>query len=197
MISLLIIALISSAVGIVAAKYLALADVVTVSSDLVQVFVLLAALLAQLIALLATIFQPGRLGLARIQEINAALGRLQMFNIGLLVVYIASIAVWIAIKILGSHQLFASTSFFGMVSLAQIVIGVAGFLVVFSILRTLQMLRVIVGLQALRAEQVELEARAVAEQAARIAVSSFKVEDDPTADRYGRSVDFPANPDRR
>lgn len=63
--------------------FLPMEDIVSASNNLIIAFTVLAGLLAQMIALTAVIFEPGRFSAASIREIGDKIKGVQTLNIGL------------------------------------------------------------------------------------------------------------------
>lgn len=158
-------------------------SLVRIASDVVQAYAILAGLVVQLITLVTMVFNPGRLGVARIRRVADELEKMQSQLIGLFAIYVVTLAFALATKILaGSSDSPTFSTLAGPLCLA----GTA-FMVVFSLARTGVMGVSIMSVQRLRATLLVEQAKQDEDEAkaSREARPPLEIEPDPTPEAYG------------
>lgn len=144
-----------------------------IASDIVQSFAILAALVVQVIALVAMVFNPGSLSPEKVKAVTAELTKMQQQLLALFGIYVATLAVALAAKIVCLDD--------GKTLVEAVVLSVASFMVVFSLGRTAEMGRAIMSVHRLRSEL--LVAQAIQDRAP---PRKLPIEPDPAPEAYGR-----------
>jgi hypothetical protein len=154
----------------------------SVASEIVQIYAIFGGLVAQIIALVTMVFQPGVLDPASIQRINNRLIKLQTQLIYLVFIYIATLTSILAAKLAAPSDA-QSTSGSGI---ATLLLGTSAFLVVFSVFRSADMAKSIISLQKLRAGLILKEAEERIKKS--IETNPPPVAPDPNPAAYGGRV---------
>ena len=135
----------------------ALKDIV---SELIATLAVLAAFLVQLMFLLATVFNPGRLKAAAVEQIAAGLSREQRRATTLFGAYVLAIGVLLIVKITGPAGPLATTFDPAVLATtARPLAGIAGLVFGYCAVGTFGFLGSLQSIQALRHKLLILEAR--------------------------------------
>lgn len=151
----------------VAGAFLTVGALKEVAAEVIAAFAVLGAFLVNLMLLLATVFNPGRLKAAQIAEVAAELRSQQQRAIALFGAYMAAIVLFLVIKSVGAWASYdgpwqdaalrALTAAAGLIT-GYCVVGTAGFLVA---LRSIQTLRHNLLIQEAQAREQEEQRRAM------------------------------------
>lgn len=143
-----------------------------IASDIVQAFSILAALVVQVIALVAMVFNPGSLSPERVKAVTTELTKMQQQLLALFGIYVTTLAVALGAKIVCLED--------QKTLIGAVILSAAAFLVVFSLGRTAEMGRSIMSVHRLRSDL--LIAQAIQD---RVPARKLPIEPDPTPDAYG------------
>lgn len=144
-----------------------------VASDIVQAFAILAALVVQVIALVAMVFNPGNLSPDKVKSVTSELTKMQQQLLALFGIYVATLGIALAAKVVCLDD--------DKTLVEAVVLSISAFMVVFSLGRTAEMGRAIMSVHRLRSDL--LIAQAIQD---RSPPRKLPIEPDPTPDAYGR-----------
>ncbi len=193
-------------IGGVIVTMLPMADLASVLGDLITIFTILAALLAQMIALTAVIFEPGRrMSAESVREVGSSVRKLQTLNIGLFVIYILALGLFVMMKAMQAHhgviefEMFSAVSRLGWHSLrfGTFMQFVAGAIVSLAIIRTFRTLFAIRTLQDLRIEAQAKDAEARDRLNRDAAAERLRPVPDQGGAAYGEFTHLPRNNGKR
>jgi hypothetical protein len=152
---------------------------VRIASDVIQAFAILAGLIAQIIALVTMVFNPGRLAVKRVRQISVALEKMQAQLLALFAFYVITLAFALATKVLaepGERESFSNHA-------GPICLAATAFWVVFCLARTVDLGTSIMSVQKLRTKLLVQQAKEDASDPQ--SKTSQPIEPDPTPEAYG------------
>lgn len=160
-------------------------NLVTIASDLVQAYAILAGLIVQVITLVALVFDPKSIDARRVKRIAASLDGMQQQLLGLFAVYVATLSCALGSKIAIDPTAPPNSPWWGLW------IAATAFMVCFSVARTAEMSKSILAVQRLRSRLLLIQLKKPpATQSQQI--RPLPVEPDPTPEAYGTKVDPPS-----
>ena len=160
-------------------------SLVTIASDLVQAYAILAGLIVQVITLVALVFDPKSIDPRRVKRIAASLDGMQQQLLGLFAVYVATLFCALGSKIAIDPAAPPHSPWWGLW------IAATAFMVCFSVARTAEMSKSILAVQRLRSRLLLIQLKKLPSTQSQQA-QPLPVEPDPTPEAYGTKVDRPS-----